>query len=125
MPDCVGDGPEAVVVGTDAVVVVVVVGVWPMMLTQTYVLAHMPLQLLPTLGFQVTNWVVEILYRAAIVSHISPAPTRWKASQLSTMPGWMGSGVSMPFGRVVGSGAEVVVLVVVVPGLWPITPTHM
>lgn len=99
------------------------------MLTQTCVLAHMPPQLLPTVGFQVINCVVEILYVAAMVSHVSPVFTRWKASQLSTIPGWIGSGVSMPFGGVVGSGGVpvvvFVVVVVVVPGVCPITLTHI
>jgi hypothetical protein len=55
----------------------------------------------------------------AIVAQLSPDSTRWKESQVETMPGCVGVGVVMPF-------VEVAVAVVVVTvGVKPVTPVQI
>lgn len=57
-----------------------------------------------------------------MVEQISVSTTKWNASQLSTMPGWIGVGVAIPF---VGVGAEVVfILEEGTTGLKPGTPVQ-
>jgi hypothetical protein len=74
MPSCVGVGVATplpcVVVVRLVVVVVGGGGVCPMMLTQTYALAHRPEHALPpTSGFQVVNSVKLMRYKVAMVAH--------------------------------------------------------
>jgi hypothetical protein len=75
IPGCVGVGvctPFGGCVGVG----VGVVGVWPMMETQAYVSAHMPLQVLPAEGFQVVSWAVVMPLLLAMESHVSPVLTK-------------------------------------------------
>jgi hypothetical protein len=72
---------------------------------------------LPTFGFQVENCSTVIPYCPAIVSQPWPVWTKWNASQLATIPGWIGCGVSVPVtGGAVVVGDPVVVDDVVVVG---------
>ncbi len=48
----------------------------------------------------------EIPAAVAIAPQVSPLTTRWKASQLDTMPGWTGVGIVIPLPE------DVVVIVV-------------
>src|SRR5690242_14518770 len=109
-------GPVVVVGG-----LLVVVGAWkPMVLTQTLTLSHRPVQSDSMDGFHRTNCASVIPFLLVMIAHVSPLLTKSNPSQLSTMPGWVGSGVSIPFpGAVVLVGG-----LVVVGGSKPTTPTQ-
>jgi hypothetical protein len=62
--------PDLVLVGAAEV------GVWPMMDTHAYALAHRPVQVDPALGFQARNCAEEMPFAAAMVSQVSSFLTK-------------------------------------------------
>lgn len=68
----------------------------PMTETQAQVSPHRLLQVLPTPLFHVVNWVRVMPCSEAMAAQLLPTSTNANLLQLLTMPGWMGSGVSIP-----------------------------
>jgi hypothetical protein len=132
IPDCIGIGVSIpfVEVGLVEVDVRVVLvgkpGSWPMMLTQTYTLAQSDWQLLPTEGFHSLNWASVIPLLDRMLVHDVSGSTKTNRSQLSTISGCVGEGVTTPLVGVppLDVVGEVVVLVVVVGGGSPNASTQ-